>query len=559
LLEKTEPYALAIGGCQRCKTVVEPLVSTQWFVKMKPLAEPAIQAVEDGRIQFIPDNWAKTYFEWMRNIRDWCISRQLWWGHRIPAWHCQDCKQVSVAREAPAKCGACGSSRLEQDPDVLDTWFSSGLWPFSTLGWPDETADLKKYYPTSVLITAYDIIFFWVARMIVMGLECTGEVPFRKVYIHGLVRDAHGHKMSKTRGNVIDPLAVTEKYGTDAVRMSLIMAAAPGMDVVAGEDRMEAARSFANKIWNAARFLFMNMERSGVEPWAPEPQTAYRPEAVNGAVPLEDRWIFSRLNRHARDVNRSIEQYRFHEAGQLMWEFVWHEFCDWYVEIKKLRFEEKSGLNGHWRNILTVFESALRLLHPAMPFLTEEVWQRLVVRKDGHPASIALAKYPRYDPAAEDAEAERQMELVQQIIVEARALRADAKLDPKTRFEAVVVAEGEMAALALGQVEAIEKLANVKLSVAVPGSVKAEGLHRQTKDFDILLKVSGSQLGAQRARLEKEIQQLEKVIAGSERQLSNEEFLKKAPPHVLDSLRAKLIDYQAQLVKSRATLEGLTQ
>ncbi len=269
LLEKVEPYDLSLGKCQRCKTPVEPLISTQWFVKTKPLAEPAIRVVEDGRIQFTPENWTKTYYEWMYNIRDWCISRQLWWGHRIPAWYCKDCGEIIVAREDPAQC-RCGSDRLEQDPDVLDTWFSSGLWPFSTLGWPDQTEDLKTYYPTSLLITGFDILFFWVARMIMMGLENTGEVPFREVYIHALVRDAERQKMSKTKGNVIDPLVITEKYGTDAIRMALLMGAAPGTDIVLNEERMDSGRRFANKLWNAARFIFLNMERSGIETWAPE-------------------------------------------------------------------------------------------------------------------------------------------------------------------------------------------------------------------------------------------------------------------------------------------------
>jgi valyl-tRNA synthetase len=279
LLEKVEPYALAIGRCDRCKTVVEPLISTQWFVRTKPLAEKAIAVVETGRIQFIPENWTKTYFEWMYNIRDWCISRQLWWGHRIPAWHCQECAEIIVAREAPANCARCGSSQLVQDPDVLDTWFSSALWPFSTLGWPDETEDLKLFYPTSLLITGFDILFFWVARMVMMGCEFMGEIPFRQVYIHGLVRDAERQKMSKTRGNTIDPLVVTEKYGTDAVRMALLLGAAPGTDIVLSEDRMESTRAFANKIWNAARLLFVNMERSGVEPWLPNRLETFRPEA----------------------------------------------------------------------------------------------------------------------------------------------------------------------------------------------------------------------------------------------------------------------------------------
>ncbi len=317
--------------------MVEPLISTQWFVRTKPLAEKAIAAVETGRIQFIPENWTKTYFEWMYNIRDWCISRQLWWGHRIPAWHCQDCGEIIVARETPNACPRCGSSQLVQDPDVLDTWFSSGLWPFSTLGWPDETEDLKLFYPTSLLITGFDILFFWVARMIMMGCEFMGEVPFRQVYIHGLVRDAERQKMSKTNGNIIDPLVVTEKYGTDAVRMALLLGAAPGTDIVLSEDRMESARAFANKIWNAARLLFVNMERSGVEPWLPNRLETFRPEAGPSIeVAVEDRWIFSRLNTCAEQVNRAIEQYRYHEAAQLLWQFFWHEFCDWYLELKKL-------------------------------------------------------------------------------------------------------------------------------------------------------------------------------------------------------------------------------
>ncbi len=551
LMDKIAPYVLSVSKCQRCKTVVEPLVSKQWFVKMKPLAEPAIKAVEDGRIQFIPENWSKTYFEWMYNIRDWCISRQLWWGHRIPAWHCE-CGEFTVSRETPTACAKCGSANLEQDPDVLDTWFSSGLWPFSTLGWPDNTADLKKYYPTSVLITGFDIIFFWVARMIVMGIECTGEVPFKHVYIHGLVRDAERQKMSKTRGNTIDPLEVTAKYGTDAVRLSLMLAAPPGTDVVASEDRMESARNFANKIWNAARFLFLNMERAGVEPWAPEEKNWYTPEALpDGEVPLEDRWIFSRLNRCAEIVNRASENYRFHEIAQTLWHFFWNEFCDWYVEIKKLRFRENSGLDAHWRNILTVFESALRLLHPVMPFLTEELWQRLCKGREGSPVSIALAKFPLFNEAVNDADAEQQIGLLQEIVTSIRNLRADGKLDPKLELNAVIYTSHPM------QSEMIERLAMVKLEVAPATAERVKGSLRSTPEFDIVLKVPAAQLDAQRTRLVKEIQQLEKVIEGSERQLANEDFLSKAPAKVLDTLKAKLADYQSQLAKSKDTLEGL--
>jgi valyl-tRNA synthetase len=551
LLEKIEPYTVSVGKCQRSKTPVEPLVSIQWFVKTKPLAEPAIRAVEEGRIQFIPENWAKTYFEWMYNIRDWCISRQLWWGHRIPAWHCQDCTGTTVAREAPAACGHCGSGRIEQDPDVLDTWFSSGLWPFSTLGWPDETEDLKTYYPTSLLITGFDILFFWVARMIMMGLECTGEAPFREVYIHGLVRDAERQKMSKTRGNVVDPLEVTEKYGTDAVRMSLLLGAAPGTDVVLTEERILSARAFANKIWNAARFIFLKTEWSGVETWQPVEG------ALAAGAPLEDRWMFSRLNRCAELAGRAIDRYRYHEAAQTLWQFFWHEFCDWYLEIKKLRFRQNSGLTEDWRSTLTVFEAALRLLHPIMPFLTEELWQRLP-RGDGGPISIALAKYPEYNAGAVDPAAEREMEIFEEIVVSARNLRAEMKADARQALEAVVYSRGAAAGIARSQSEAIEKLANVKLEVceeAPPAQV--QGALRSTTEFDLVLRVPAAQIEVQRNRLEKEIRQLEKLIANSKRQLANPEFLARAPEQVVNGIRQKLAEYEAQLEKSREALAAL--
>jgi len=556
LIEKIEPYPLSLGKCQRCRTAVEPLVSIQWFVKTRPLAEPAIRAIEDGSIRFIPENWSKTYFEWMRNIRDWCISRQLWWGHRIPAWHCLDCRGMTVAREDPAACAQCGSPRLEQDPDVLDTWFSSGLWPFSTLGWPDRTQDLKTFYPNSLLITGFDILFFWVARMIMMGLECMDDVPFREVYIHGLVRDAEGQKMSKTRGNVIDPLQITEQYGTDAVRMSMLLGAAPGTDIILTEERMLSARAFANKIWNAARFIFLNMERSGVAAWMPPPEAARRPEGPE--PPLEDRWIFSRLNECAAQAGGAIARYRYHEAAQLLWRFFWHEFCDWHLEIKKLRLRENTGLNADWRNLLTVFEAALRLLHPVMPFITEELWQRLTEGCAGRPASIALARYPEADPGASDPAAERDMELLQELVVSARNLRADLKLDPKQRSEAALYARGAVAALFLREREAVEKLAMVNIQVSgEPAPAQVEGVLRSTTEFDLLLRVPAAQLEAQRLRIQKENERLEKLIENSRRQLADETFLARAPEQVVSSIQTKLADYQAQLAKARETLARL--
>jgi valyl-tRNA synthetase len=561
LIEKIEPYTLSVGKCQRCKTVVEPLISKQWFVKMKPLAEKAIAAVESKRIEFIPENWTKTYFEWMYNIRDWCVSRQLWWGHRIPAWHCRNCQEIMVAREAPVSCARCGSDRLEQDPDVLDTWFSSGLWPFSTMGWPDKTEDFQVYYPTSLLITGFDIIFFWVARMITMGIECTGQVPFRQVYIHGLIRDADRQKMSKTKGNVIDPLVVTPQYGTDAVRLALLMGAAPGTDIVLTESRMEAARNFANKIWNAARFLFLNMERSGVEPWTPDPRSPYQPEADAETLeaPIEDRWIFSRLNSCAEEANTAIEQYRFHEAAQAVRRFFWDEFCDWYVELKKLRFQENTGLNAHWRNTLAAFEAALRLLHPVMPFLTEELWQRLGVPSSVRPVSIALAPYPQYNTAAADLTAEREIQVLQDIIGAIRNLRADMKLDPSLRLSATLHARG--AALKVGNAHsaAIGKLANVTLVLAPEGAPPPKGAVRSTNEFDVALEAPAMQIDAHRGRLKKEKEQLEKVIANSLRQLADDAFTSKAPAKVIESIRQKLSDYEAQLDKTNAALNGLSE
>ncbi|MDQ6701462.1 MAG: valine--tRNA ligase [Acidobacteriota bacterium] len=540
LLEKIEDYNLSVAKCERCKTIVEPLISTQWFVRIKPLADKAIQAVESRRIEIIPENWSKTYFEWMYNIRDWVVSRQLWWGHRIPAWYCQACSETIVAREDPTVCPRCGGSELKQDTDVLDTWFSSGLWPFSTLGWPDKTEDLATFYPTSLLITGFDILFFWVARMIMLGLEFMGDVPFRQVYIHGLVRDPERQKMSKTRGNTIDPLVVTEQYGTDAVRMALLTAAAPGTDIVFTQERMESARAFANKIWNAARFLFMNMERSGVEAWMPPPNYRLEGEA------LEDRWIFSRLNSCAEQMNRAIGQYRFHEAAQSVWHFFWHDFCDWYIELKKLRFQEGSGLNADWRNILAAFEAALRLLHPVMPFLTEELWQRLAGDKTDRPKSIALASYPEYDASRADDAADRDMQILQDIVSVARNLRTEQKLDPKLAVHGTLYSRGPALRIAESQAAAIQKLANLTLSCQEGSAASAMG---STAEFDLVLELPEAQLEAQRKRVAKEREQLEKNIANSERQLADETFLGRAPAKVVESIRQKLGEYQAQLAR----------
>jgi valyl-tRNA synthetase len=554
LLERVEDYTVNPGKCQRCKTIVEPLVSKQWFVRTKPLAEKAIAAVDEKRIEIVPEVWLKTWNEWMHNIRDWCISRQLWWGHRIPVWYCDACAETIISREDPTACTKC-KGELRQDPDVLDTWFSSGLWPFSTLGWPDKTEDLKHFYPTTTLITGFDILFFWVARMAMLGIEFMGDVPFRQVYIHGLVRDADKQKMSKTKGNVIDPLVVTEQYGTDAVRMALLTGAAPGTDIVFTPDRLESSRAFANKIWNASRFLFMNMgaDRCNVEPWMAEDLNAYlpSPSAIQpqtlqsrdrkGAV-LEDRWIFHRINECAKESNRAIELFRYHEAAQSVWRFFWNEFCDWYLELKKLRFTENSGLNDDWRNLLAAFESALRLLHPVMPFLTEELWHRLGAPDD---KSISLTAYPQYLEARNDPEAEREITQLQDVITALRNLRADLSIDPKLPLEGV--SDVDFSA----HTTAIQKLAGVTLRQGAPPKT---GAVKSVSGFTVSIDVPHALMEAQRKRLEKERDQLTKNIANSDRQLSDEVFLGKAPQKVVDSIRVKRAEYATQLQKVQDSL-----
>ena len=538
LLEKVEPYALAISKCDRCGTIVEPLVSTQWFVKTRPLAEKALAAVNEGRIQFVPDNWNKTFFNWMENIRDWCISRQLWWGHRIPAWHCANCQKITVAREAPAACPNCQSSELKQDPDVLDTWFSSSLWPFSTLGWPADTDDLRSYYPTSLMITGFDILFFWVARMMMMGIELTGDVPFRQVHMHGLVRDPYRKKMSKTKGNVVDPLDINDRFGTDACRLWLLMAAAPGTDITYNEDKLASARQFANKLWNAARLLLMNLESAGIEPSLPEP---------GRLETLEDRWIFSRLSHTAESVNRALEQHRYHEVAEELWQFFWHDFCDWYLEIKKLRLSPNSGLTNDWRNVLGVFSAYLRLQHPILPFITEELWHRF-----GQTTSIALAPYPQ--AGAVDESAEREMGLLQEMVTAARKLKADNGLDDKIELAGVLYCRNGSRNI---EFPVVEFLAKVKLEVRTDAPLALTGAVRSTAQFDLSLQLPEVDTEALRQRLTKENDKLQKQVVNIDRQLASEKFLNGAPPHIVESLRGKRAEYVAQIEKNRDMLDQL--
>ena len=555
-LVKTEPYTVNLAKCERCRTIIEPLVSKQWFVHMKPLAEKAMEAVRSGRIRFVPDDREGLFFQWMENIRDWCISRQLWWGHRIPAWHCKNCAEIIVARETPATCPRCRSTELEQDSDVLDTWFSSGLWPFSTLGWPDRTEDLEAFYPTSLLITGFDILFFWVSRMIMLGLELTGDVPFREIHIHGLVRDADKQKMSKTKGNVIDPLVIMDKYGTDAVRIALLISAAAGADIALKEDRMEAGRTFANKLWNASRLLFMNMERSGIESWTPA--------AIPAATTIEDAWMFERLREATKTVNRALEVHRYHEAAQTLWDFVWKEFCDWYLEMKKLRFQERSGLDRHWQAALSVYETTLRLLHPFMPFVTEELWQRLVhgvsVNAD-QPKSISLAGFPVASTQSLPEKQIRLFGLLQEIVTAARELRADNKIEPKTTVDATVYLRDT--AFEESDLAAAGALAKIRLEQRSGSIADHTGLIRSTPDFDLQLDggVSALKNGAasaeSRARILREIASLEKAIENADRQLGDATFLSKAPEKIVANLRTKRAEYQEQLDANRRFLEGL--
>jgi valyl-tRNA synthetase len=541
LLVKIESLTNNVGTCERCATVVEPLLSLQWFVQIKPLADPAIAAVESGRTRFVPPSWSSTYFEWMRNIRDWCISRQLWWGHRIPAWYCS-CGEVLVARIDPDKCTQCGSTDLKQDSDVLDTWFSSGLWPFSTLGWPEQTEDLKRFYPGALLITGYDIIFFWVARMMMFGLKFMNDVPFRDVYITGIIRDADRQKMSKSKGNVVDPLQLCDKYGTDAVRFALARMGAPGTDIALSEDQLESYRNFSTKIWNAARFIFRYVDDGDRLPSVAELKSS--------ELSLADRWILARLSRAAQDTNASLEQYNLHEAARTMYRFIWHEFCDWYLEMIKLHPEKSKPV------LLFVFESALRLLHPFMPFITEELWQMLPKKGE----SIVVTAYPEFDPALADAAAESQAEMIQDVIVKVRNIRSEMNVDAKKPVVVRIATQDPVtAALLTGARDYILRLATVSELEVVP-QLSGDKLAAQAVAAGCSLEVPLADLidhDAERARLNKELEKVQREIQGLDRKLSNASFVERAPKEVVEENRARIADYQGQAAKLKAGIERL--
>jgi valyl-tRNA synthetase len=557
-LEKITEHTNSIGICERSKTIVEPRASTQWFCSMKPLAEPAIAAVERGDIKIIPENRRQEYFNWMRNIRDWTLSRQLWWGHRIPAWYCQKCKEIIVSREDPTKCIRCGSGELKQDPDVLDTWFSSGLWPFSTLGWPEKTRDFQKYYPTSLLITGYDILFFWVARMIMLGLHFTGAVPFHTVYLHSLVRTASGEKMSKSKGTGLDPVALNKEYGTDAMRFCLASMAAPGTDIVLSDDRLLGARSFANKIWNAARFLFMNLDKfeeagASIEELASPDVREAAPHSFAGHIPLIDRWLFARLSQTVTNVDAALANYRFHEAAQSVYQFFWGDFCDWYIEWVKpdLQNADRARATVAWKNLFAGFDAALRLLHPFMPFLTEELWHQLPQKSGAK--SIALDAYPRARAEWQSPEALQQFGLVQEVIQGLRTLRSEMKLDPKKKVAAEFASDDAAARTAMqSNLDGILRLGILsEMSIQAGKLPEAGGGMRSTSQFDlrILYVTETLDIASELVRLRKEIEGLQKAIASKEKQLGNETFRSKAPENIIKQMEEVLAGQTVELNK----------
>ncbi|PIX22115.1 MAG: valine--tRNA ligase [Deltaproteobacteria bacterium CG_4_8_14_3_um_filter_43_13] len=545
-LKKRENYSHNIGHCYRCKVVIEPTLSKQWFVKVKPLADVAIEAVKDGRVRIIPASWEKTYFEWMNNIRDWCISRQIWWGHRIPAWYCNDCGEVIVSKDDPTQCSKCLSSNISQETDVLDTWFSSALWPFSTMGWPEQTKELELFYPTSVLVTGFDILFFWVARMMMMGIKFMDKVPFEDVYIHALVRDIEGKKMSKSKGNVIDPLVIIEKYGADAFRFTLAAFAAQGRDIKLSEERIGGYRNFANKIWNASRFSLMNMEGYD-ENLIDKDRIEYT---------LSDKWIMSRLNRTIEQTRDALENYRFNEGAHFLYQFVWHEFCDWYIELIKPYLFDKadSKLRLNTQHVLLgVLNTVLCLLHPFMPFITEEIWSKL----PNSEGSITVHQYPKSDSNLIDEKAEAEMNLIIDIVGNIRNVRGEMNIPPATQVETFLYTEDQ---------ETYDKLERNKDHIKNLARIGTLSMSSDKKEYkssatavvdkvEIFVPLKGIiDFYEEEKRLKKKSDKIEKKLILLNKKLSNEDFLSKAPPHVIEDER---IENMKLIEKKRKFEEGI--
>jgi valyl-tRNA synthetase len=577
LLVKVEDHAHKVGLCQRCDQVAEPMISKQWFVKIEPLARPAIAAVETGKIQFSPKSWEKTYFEWMYNIRDWCISRQLWWGHQIPAWHCGDCEHIQVLRSAPQSCSKCGGKNLKQDEDVLDTWFSSALWPFSTLGWPEKTKALQTFYPTSVLETGFDIIFFWVSRMIMMGLHFMGDVPFKKVYLHAMVRDEKGEKMSKSKGNVIDPLVVIGQHGADPLRFTLLSMAGQGRDIKLSVDRVEGYRAFCNKFWNATKFFHLQLEDANGGPVA-EPAGGVEAWLLANHAKLEpqNRWILSRLQDAIGRVEKGLEGFELNESSQALYEFTWHEFCDWFIELSKLPLRE--GGSRRLESLYTlhyVLETVMRLMHPLMPFVTEELWQSLpwkraantlARKKEGRPEVMTLMfqAWPVANAKLKSAEAEAEIAQLRAVIEGVRNFRGENNISPKVEFpiryfaahaDALAFFDRNRSIIRglarLGDLQAVSKSEVGELDAIIPLS---------NPPAELRISLAGLvNVEEEAKRLKKEVENVEKDLAHVRGKLSRETFIAKAPPALVEAEKANEQKYLARLKELGTALARLSK
>ena len=549
LLEKKEPLTHSVGVCHRCDTVVEPFLSKQWFVRMKELAEPAAAAARSGELTFIPARWEKTYLHWMDNIRDWCISRQLWWGHPIPVFYCANGHEV-VKGEQHRPCSQCGSEQYKPDPDVLDTWFSSWLWPFSTLGWPEKTDKLARYYPTDDLITGPDIIFFWVARMVMAGYEFTGKKPFSKVHLHGIIRDEIGRKMSKSLGNSPDPLELLDKYGADAIRFSLLMLTPQGNDVLFGEKRIETGRNFANKLWNATRFALMNLGDSAPAAWDPT-APGYKPP-----VDLADRWLISRLHGLINEVTRQIDEYRFSEAAKALYQFIWNEFCDWYVEMAKVRlFAGGEAAEDAKRGIMLALHTSLRLLHPLIPFITEEIWHAL----PGTEGDLIAAHWPEAAHYAQDPAAERGMESLMEIVVAVRNLRSVMNVPPPKEAAVLVRADSELARSLTEAASLVKSLARASSFEAGPDVIKPRfAASDVAAGAEVFVDLEGIiDLEIERTRLEKEQERMSGLVLSARKKLENPDFLERAKPEVVSKEREKLVQLEEALGKLERAVAAL--
>ncbi len=541
-LVRTEDYSHNVGTCYRCSSSVEPRVSKQWFVKMEPLAKPAVDVVREGKVQFIPERFDKIYYHWMENIKDWCISRQLWWGHQIPAWYCEDCGEVIVAKEQPHTCPKCGSSNLRQDPDTLDTWFSSALWPFSTLGWPEKTAELKYYYPTDTLVTGYDIIFFWVARMIFSGVEQMGDVPFKTVLIHGLVRDAQGRKMSKSLGNGIDPLEIIDNYGADALRFTLATGNSPGNDMRFSDDKVKSSRNFANKLWNANRFILMNMEEGDVT-------TVALPQNLN----TEDKWVLTKYNRLVKEVTENLEKYELGIAVQKLYDFIWDVYCDWYIELTKSRLQAGGDTARSAKQVLVyVMGGTLKLLHPFMPFITEEIWQALP--HEGK--SIMISEWPVYDEALNFSAEEQDFEKVMEVIKAVRIRRAEMNVPPSKK--ASVFIQSDFANTFEAGAPFIERLASAS-SVELVDQFDATGAVQVITDSARVFIPMEELIDMEKElqRLNKELEAVQKDIDFINKKLNNESFVAKAPAQVVEAEREKIRRHQEKYDKIAESIRAL--